>query len=119
VNGHFPIHPERIAARFVVHYKGSPLTLANVTGAALKRTGLHAGLSGTSYYRTPQIWSEAIHDHPSRVDGFIYMSRHLNTERAVVLFERARSKIQMDTASPLPTYQGFAKVARQLGIRTA
>src|SRR5438105_3641925 len=68
VGGHFLIHPDRIDERFTIHYQGSPLTLANLTGASLKRAGLHAGLSGTSYYRTPQKWSEAIFNHPSNVD---------------------------------------------------
>lgn len=119
VNGHFLINPDRIAARFVIHYRGSPLTLANLTGVFLKRAGLHAGLSGTSYYKTPQRWSKAIHDHPDQVDGLIYMSHHLNTEKAVVLFDRASSKIQLDTATPLPSYPGFAKAAKALGIRSA
>lgn len=117
MNQHFVIHPDRIDESFVLHFAGTPLTLANMTGAALKRTGLHAGLSGTSYYKTPQLWSQAIYNHPSQVDGFIYMSRHLNTEKAVVLFDRASSKIRLDTATRLSNYAGFARAAKLLGIR--
>ena len=117
VKGHFTVHPDRIAAGFVLRFQGRSLNLANMTGVALKRTGLHAGLSGTSYYSTPQKWSEAIYHHPSQVDGFIYMSRHLNTDKAVVLFDRAKLRIQMDTATPLPNYPGFAQAAKLLGIR--
>lgn len=117
IHQHFVISPDRIDASFVLHFKGTPLTLANMTGAALRRVGLHAGLSGTSYYRTPQLWSEAIHKHPSQVDGFIYMSRHLNTDKAVVLFDRALPKIQLDSATKLSNYTGFARAAKLLGIR--
>jgi hypothetical protein len=31
--------------------------------------------------------------HPSNVDGFLYMSRHVNTEEVLVIFERARKKL--------------------------
>lgn len=117
VKQNFLIEPDRIDNSFVLHYQGIPLTLANMTGAPLKRAGLHGGLSGTSYYKTPQKWSKAIYDHPDNVDGFIYMSRHLNTDKAVVLFDRAKSKIQMDTATPLPNYPGFARAATLLGIK--
>jgi hypothetical protein len=119
VKGFFLISPNEIAARFVVHYKGSSLTLADLTGASLKRIGLHAELSGTSYYKTPQRWSKAIYDHPQQVDGFVYMSRHVNTEKAVVLFERASAKIKMGKATPLPSYPGFAAAAKMLGIHSA
>jgi hypothetical protein len=117
--GHFQIHPDLITSRYVVHYKGGSLTLANLTGADLKRLGAHSELTGTSFYKKPQKWSKAIYDHPDQVDGFVYMSRHLNTEKAVVLFDRAIAKIKMDKAVPLPTYPGFAKAARLLGIRSA
>jgi len=117
--GHFQIHPDIIESRYVVHYKGSSLTLANLTGADLKRLGAHGELSGTSIYKKPQKWSKAIYDHPDQVDGFIYMSRHLNTEKAVVLFDRASAKIKMDKAIRLTSHPGFAAAANTLGILSA
>ncbi len=119
VRQHFVIQADVIEKNFVLHYQGTTLTLANMTGAPLKRAGLHAGLSGASYYKTPQRWSSAIYHHPANVDGFIYMSRHLNTDKAVVLFDRAKSKIQMHTATPLTNYPGFARAAKLLGIKGA
>lgn len=119
VGGHFLIHPDRIDERFTIHYQGSRLTLAKMVGIPLRQAGLSAELSGTSFYTKPQRWSAALYNHPSKVDGFIYMSRHLNTEQAVVLFDRAKPKIQMDTATQLSKYPGFAKAAKLLGIRGA
>jgi hypothetical protein len=117
--GMFRVHPERIASRHVLRFDGAALRLADLTGASLKRLGGHAGLSGTASYRLPQRWSQALHRHPAMVDGFVYMSRHLNTERAIVLFDRAGGRIRMVEATPLIQYPGFAQAARELGIRSA
>ena len=119
VRGQFPVHPESIASRFVIAFSGRPLRLADLTGASLKRLGGHAALSGNASYRLPQKWSQAIHRHPDAVDGFVYMSRHLNTERAVVLFDRAGLRLRMAGATPLAGHAGLAAAARMLGIRAA
>jgi hypothetical protein len=79
--------------RWVLRFKGKPLTVAVLTGAHLKRLGGEGSLSSIVPYDLPQQWSLAIHEHPVCVDGFMYMSRHLNTEQAVILFERAKSKL--------------------------
>jgi hypothetical protein len=79
--------------RWVLRFKGKPLTVAVLTGTHLKRLGGEGSLSSIVPYDLPQQWSLAIHEHPAGVDGFLYMSRHLNTEPAVILFERAKSKL--------------------------
>lgn len=81
--------------RWVLRFDGRPLTVAVLTGAHLKRLGGEGALSTVVPYDVPQQWSLAVHEHPARVDGFIYISRHLNTEQAVVLFERAKSKLKV------------------------
>jgi hypothetical protein len=119
VRGMFRVHPDSIASRHVLHFAGETLRLADLTGASLKRLGGHAGLSGTASYRLPQRWSQAVHAHPDAVDGIVYMSRHLNTERAIVLFDRAGQRLRMTAATRLPDYPGFARTAAVLGIRSA
>lgn len=119
VRGRFLVHPDSIASRFVIAFSGRPLTLADLTGASLKRLGGNAALSGNASYRLPQKWSQAIHGHPDAVDGFVYMSRHLNTERAVVLFDRAGAQLRMAGATLLAAHSGLAEAARMLGIRAA
>jgi hypothetical protein len=103
----------------VIAFSGRPLRLADLTGASLKRLGGHAALSGNASYRLPQKWSQAIHRHPDAVDGFVYMSRHLNTERAVVLFDRAGLRLRMAGATPLAGHAGLPAAARMLGICAA
>lgn len=87
------IPESEIASRVVVALDGEPLRLALFTGAALKRLGGDARLSSTVPYKVPQQWAKALHDHPEGVDGFIYMSRHVNDREAVVLFERAKERL--------------------------
>lgn len=119
VRGRFLVHPDSIASRFALGFDGRLLTLADLTGASLKRLGGNAALSGNASYRLPQRWSQAIHRHPDEVDGFLYMSRHLNTEQAVVLFDRAGPAIRLVSATPVPSCTGFAAAAAQLGIASA
>ncbi|WP_223164547.1 RES family NAD+ phosphorylase [Massilia rubra] len=118
-NGRYYIVADRIESRFVLSFAGAPLMLADFTGAALKRLGLHAGFSGTASYKKTQRWSKAIHDHPAHVDGFVYMARHLNTGRAFVLFDRAKPKIHLDGALALPLHPEVRRVAIELGIKSA
>lgn len=116
-NGCFQVDVASIESRYVVHFEGDPLVLADLTGAALKRIGGHAGLTGTASYTTTKRWSAAVHDHPDRVDGFLYMSRHKNDEKAVVLFDRAAGKLRMSEATPLHEHPQFGQVGTDLCIK--
>ncbi len=116
VMGGFQIAPTVFENSHLIRFDGKPLKLANLTGAALKRYGGTADLSGTSDYATTQQWSLAVHRNPGNFDGFVYMSRHLNTGMATILFDRARPKLQMTTAMPLLRTPGFAAAAKLFGI---
>jgi len=59
----------------------------------------------------------AIHEHPDAVDGILFMSRHINTERSVALFDRARRKLKKGRCAPLKDATDVATVCRQLRIR--
>lgn len=115
-NGEYGVALTMLNSKYVLRFQGSTLRLANLTGAALKRLGGHADLSGTCDYATTQQWSLAVHRNPNNFDGFVYMSRHMNTQMAVVLFDRAGPKIQMASATSLLAYPGFGGAAKALGI---
>ena len=117
-NGWFVVPKDVLAAHFVVRFTGQPLRLADLTGAALKRLGGHAELTGTASYTKTKKWSVAVHAHPAAVDGFVYMSRHKNDEKAVVLFDRARDKLTMLSATPLLEHRDFGAAGTDLCIRT-
>lgn len=104
---------------YVVLFAGSPLVLADLTGAELKRAGGHAALTGACSYKTTRKWSAAVHAHLDLVDGFLYMSRHKNDEKAVVLFDRAAHKVKVKDAGFLHKHPGFGQVATELYIRSS
>jgi len=91
VNGEFVIAETELARRFLVRFQAaSPLVLANFAGSGLRNNGATAEISTTPDYELPQQWSVAIHAHPINVDGILYMSRQLNTGKAIALFDRAQ-----------------------------
>jgi hypothetical protein len=116
VGAYFRVAQTTLESMYVFGFDGSQLKLANLTGTALKRLGAHADLAGTCDYAITQCWSLAVFNHPANVDGFVYMSRHVNTRKAVVLFDRARSKITKTSSTRLIDVSGFASTARRLGI---
>lgn len=104
-------------ARHVLRFSGRSLRLADMTGVHLKRLGADGSLSTIMPYQIPQAWSLAIHQHPASVDGFLYMSRHLNNERAVVVFQRASSKFdRVVLSSPLLQHEGLPEILRKFRV---
>jgi hypothetical protein len=91
--------------------------LLDLTGTLLKRLGGNADLAGTTNYALTQQWAHAVHDNRSGYDGFLYMSRHLNTKRAVALFDRAKSRIHLESYSPLANATGFKAAVKRFGIQ--
>ena len=58
----------------------------------------------------------ALHQHPEQVDGLVYMSRHVNDERAVVVFDRAAQKLASPRYQPLAEARGALKALFNLRI---
>lgn len=117
VNGAFRISAAALERRYVHRFGGRVLRTLELTGATLKRLSGHADLAGTASYSVTQQWSLAVFRNPLRFDGFVYMSRHLNTGRAVILFDRAASRLRARPAPPaLPDVSGFAAAAAAFNI---
>ena len=83
----------------------------------MKRLGADGSLFTIAPYDLPHQWSAAVHAHPDRVDGFVYMSKHLNTRRAVVLFDRTDGKLCAVRYTGLASYPGIWQVKRTLGVQ--
>lgn len=116
VDGGFEIANTVLAGSFVHRFKGDNLRLLNLTGATLKRLNGHAELTGTGNYAIPQQWSLAVYRNPAEFDGFIYASRHVTLSKALVLFDRARHKLQSKSSTSLIVTPGYAAIARKFGI---
>lgn len=120
--GQFKIRQEDIEARYLVTFAAGDddgvLRLADLTGPHLKRLGGDNSLSAEQPYDMPQKWSAAVHAHPAKVDGFLYVSRQLNDKKAVVVFDRARGKFGTPAYTPLAGAPGLAAAKKRLGIVT-
>lgn len=116
IRGKFVLAVKELEHRYVVRFSGDTLTLADMTGTALKRVGADGALSTITPYDIPQRWSVALHKHPALIDGFLYVSRHMNTGKAVVLFDRAKSKLKVECYVPLPDYPGALRAAMEFGL---
>lgn len=114
----FEIAPDEFS-RFVYTFEGADLVVADLTGPQLKRLGGHGELSTIIPYRLPQMWSRKMHEHPAGIDGFFYMSRHCNSERAVVLFERAKGKLNAVKHVRLIDHPACQAVINAFGVRFA
>lgn len=68
------------------------LRLADVTGPNARRVGATGEIS-TCAYAVSRQWAAAIHAHPDRADGILYVGRHDNSTCGVALFDRAADAI--------------------------
>lgn len=117
VNGQFRLSYADLEQRRVYRFTGSALRVLDLTGATLKRLSGHADLAGTASYAVTQQWSLSIFNNPLNFDGFMYMSRHLNTERAIILFDRAASRLHTKSFPlALPDTPGFVEAATAFNI---
>lgn len=98
-------------------FAGDDLVLADLTGVALKALAGDGSMSTVMPYTPPQLWSRAIYRHRQNVDGMVYMSRHVNDEKAVVLFDRAAHKLQEPKYRPLSEVPGAARAAIALRVK--
>lgn len=120
VDGEFRLSMATLGLRYVHRFSGSMLRLLDLTGATLKRLSGHADLAGTASYSITQQWSLAVFRNSLDFDGFVYMSRHLNTERAVILFDRAAAKVHSKPSPTLLPYTpGFASAVAAFNIVAA
>lgn len=106
----------RLEKNKVIQLSGELLNLAEFCGWSLKLLGADGQISTAMDYSKTQKWSKAIHDHPRQVDGMIYMGRNLNTEEAVVIFERAAHKLNGVFGETVFWHPEFLALARKYHI---
>lgn len=115
-DGGFLVGTTRIANKYFVKFNQASLNIVDLTGPNLKRLGATAELSATSDYSVPQAWSQAIQQHKQDVDGFQYVSRHCNTLKAIVLFDRAKPKLKNPRYQPLSEHPEFKSVLQAFNV---
>ncbi|XYJ11183.1 RES family NAD+ phosphorylase [Telluria sp. B2] len=109
---------EDIAERWVVRYQRPDpmLKLLDLTGAALKRLGLNNDVCAAGDYAYTQRLSRAVHEQVPQADGISYVSRQLNTRKAVALFERSGVRC-VQAAEPLESHPDLARLIKLFGVQ--
>jgi hypothetical protein len=79
-----------------------PLVFADLTGSSLVKMGADARLSSGAYTVARQ-WAQAIYDHPQRVDGVRYRSRHDDARYCYGIFDRCSDDIHEQNMGNLLT----------------
>lgn len=74
------------------------------------------GSFSTELSQMTRMWAVAIHKHSDDVDGFVYVSRHINTANAVVLFDRATGNLQAPRYHSLLAHAGAVSALKALAV---
>jgi|GEM_PF-671704 len=71
------------------------LRFVQVYGNGLQKLGVDSQITSCSpkEYEFPREWGRAFHQHPDKVDGICYLSRHDNEKLCYGIFDRAASQI--------------------------
>jgi hypothetical protein len=75
-----------------------PVRLVDLTGNGLARVGADARIFAGDR-QDAQVWSKAIHDHPSNVDGLLYPMRHDPKQLAAAIFDRGMTWTELSRST--------------------
>jgi hypothetical protein len=83
---------KRFLARFTSEKQ---LRFVKVYGNGLQKLGIDSQITSCSptQYEFSREWGRAFHQHPDKVDGICYLSRHDNTKLCYGIFDRVASQI--------------------------
>lgn len=119
-DGVFTVPMADLTRAYAHSFQGPSLRLADFTGPSLRVLDCTGEISGTADYALTQQWAQAVVRHPASVDGLKYMSRHITTCYAVVLFERDPTKPLalklVEPVVPLNAHRDYLKTMLALRV---
>lgn len=89
---------------------GQQLMLADLTGSGLVRLHADGSISTVPRYSVPRQWALALWKHPKRVDGIRYVSRFMNSQLAVALFDRCEDRLIARDTQPLLDHPDLPRI---------
>jgi hypothetical protein len=89
---------------------GQRLVLADLTGSGLVRLHVDGSISTAARYTVPRQWALALWKHPRRVDGIRYVSRFMNSQLAVALFDRCEDRLAVRHAQELVDHPDLPRI---------
>lgn len=107
---------EELSERWVHEFCTDGLELVNFVGPSLLRLGGNGSISSGLDYQISQAWSAKLHAHPAQVDGIRYVSRQLNDQCSVVVFDRAREKLVARSCFRLLDHPEAPDALAELGV---
>ncbi|MFK2893746.1 RES family NAD+ phosphorylase [Dyella flagellata] len=116
VGGEFRVARDDVTDRFVMSFRQENFDVANLTGAHLKVLGGTNDISSEVPYDTTQLWSQAIYQHPDKLVGLAYISRHLNTHRAYALFDRLDGRLVVKSEIPILMHPELKDVLEMFNV---
>ena len=104
------IDESELRSRGIAQLGGERLTLADLTGSGLVRLHVDGSISTTPRYGVPRQWALALWKHPRRVDGIRYVSRFMNSQLAIALFDRCKDRLSVQHTQPLVEHPDLRRV---------
>ena len=92
------------------------LRLADLTGPGLPRIGADARLFAGGDYSCSRTWSRALRDHPARVDGLLYRTRHDPERRAAPVFRETLEWIDLSRSTWLSRGRQLSEILQHCGF---
>jgi hypothetical protein len=86
------------------------LILADLTGSGLVRLHADGSISTVARYSVPRQWALALWKHPKRLDGIRYVSRFMNSQLAVALFDRCEDRLIARHTQPLVDHPDLPRI---------
>lgn len=92
------------------------LILADLAGSSLVRMHCDGSISTVPRYTVPRQWALALWKHPKRVDGIRYVSRFINSQYAVALFDRVADGLSVAATLPLIEHPDLPRVLDEFNV---
>lgn len=91
-----------------------PLKLVKLYGDGLAKMGAESSVTSGTDYNLSRQWGTAIYQHPRKVDGIVYFSRHDNQQLCMGLFDQCLGKLNESNCGNLVDFQGGRILAKIL-----
>jgi len=117
--GDYPISMSELTSRTYANVGTiAPLKLIDLTGDKKVQMGIPTDVTNAADQTLGRLWSEAIHEHPAKVDGILYESR-LSKKLNLAIYERALPKVQCMLSVPLLKAMELPRVLNRYKIAIA
>lgn len=95
------------------------LTLIELFAEGLVAAQTDNRISTEDSYPVTQQWAKALHGHPIRADGIVYVSRYFAPRLSVVHFDRCAAALRVGPVVELLKHADFARLVNDFNLSIA